>query len=195
MVLVLKTLVELWRERLAYLDERHAAGGLEPRTLEIERRVLAFFFKRHADADYAEPPRRAEPLDEPSAEDSARLRMSAETLKRLGLDATDSGISMLREIRARRPWVTSQAERRKTPSRAREDLNWPQSYLDSPVFHFRNYPDPHAPEPATEPVEHLDEQPAPVPPRDSIPAEWLPLSWCLVVILAVLLACILLGRL
>lgn len=186
MVLVLKTLVELWRERLAYLERRCASGGLESRTLEIERRVLAFLLKRHADASYAEPPQQAEPLDGPSAEDSARLRLSTETLERLGLDPRNSGIANLREIRSRRPRLAGRAMA-KRPLPEHETWTWPQTYLDHPVFQFKNYPAPPAPE--APPVE------APAPEKTPFPAEWLSLPWCLVILLAMLLALVLLGRL
>ena len=85
MVLILKTLADLWRERLAYLEARIAAGAGEAWYARLERRVLAYLVKRHADAPYADPPNRAEALDDESAAASDRLRLSPEVSRRLGL--------------------------------------------------------------------------------------------------------------
>jgi hypothetical protein len=76
MVLILKTLADLWRERLAYLEARIAAGAGQAWYATLERRVLAYFLKRHADAPYADPPNRAEALDEESAAASDRSTTS-----------------------------------------------------------------------------------------------------------------------
>jgi hypothetical protein len=85
MVLILKTLADLWRERLACLEARIAAGAGEAWYATLERRVLTYFLKRHADAPYADPPNRAEALDDESAAASDRLRLSPEVSRRLGL--------------------------------------------------------------------------------------------------------------
>ncbi|MCZ7644000.1 MAG: hypothetical protein M5U26_01740 [Planctomycetota bacterium] len=89
MVIAFKRLVDLWRERLACLEARLAAGSLEPWRHQMERRVLAYLLRRHDDAEYADPPRAAEQLDAESARRTERLRLRREVGDRLGLDAPE----------------------------------------------------------------------------------------------------------
>jgi hypothetical protein len=85
MVLILKTLADFWRERLVLLEACIAAGSPESWHAALERRVLAYLLRRHADAPHAEPPHPAEVLDDKSAEASGRLKMTPEVARRLGL--------------------------------------------------------------------------------------------------------------
>ena len=80
MVLAFKTLVELWRERLAELDARAQAGQEAGWYAIVERRVLAYLVRRH-EADGLS--KSAVPLDEASAEDSERLKLDVDVRRRL----------------------------------------------------------------------------------------------------------------
>ena len=80
MVLAFKTLVELWRERLAELDARAQAGHEAGWYSIVERRVLAYLVRRHEADGLSQS---AVPLDEASAEDSERLKLDVEVRRRL----------------------------------------------------------------------------------------------------------------
>lgn len=85
MVLIFRTIADLWRARLDELDRRMATGSYEGWRLALERRVLTFLLRRHSDADYADEPRQARPLDRASAQRSSRLFISNETRQHIGL--------------------------------------------------------------------------------------------------------------
>ena len=80
MVLAFKTVVDLWRERLAELDERNNSGQPAGWYCVIERRVLAFLVRRH---EGGAPPSGAAPLDEASASASDQLQMDTDVRRRL----------------------------------------------------------------------------------------------------------------
>lgn len=85
MVLIFHTIADLWRVRLDEFDRRMATGSYEGWRLALERRVLIFLLRRHSDADYADEPRQARPLDRASAQRSSRLFISNETRQHIGM--------------------------------------------------------------------------------------------------------------
>ncbi|MBI3829554.1 MAG: hypothetical protein HY291_08560 [Planctomycetes bacterium] len=85
MVLIFHSIADLWRTRLEELDRRMATGSYEGWRLALERRVLTFLLRRHADAEYSAEPRQAKPLDRASAMRSSRLFISNETRRYMGL--------------------------------------------------------------------------------------------------------------
>ena len=92
------SLVELWQERLAHLDERCATSALESRHLKIERRVLAFLVRRYGGKSGAVLPSSAQPLDPESSTAAAGLRLSADARERLVPGSTESSVG--REFRS-----------------------------------------------------------------------------------------------
>jgi len=87
----MKTLVALWRERLADLEVRSQAGRPADWYCALERRVLACLLRRFQGA---EPPNCAAPLDEASARASDQLQM--DTAVRRRLDPSRPAISTVR---------------------------------------------------------------------------------------------------
>jgi len=73
MTIILKTLFDLWRERLAYLERRREQGLPEHHHHSVERRILRFCLHHYADSPHAQPPASAEKLDDESARRSNRL--------------------------------------------------------------------------------------------------------------------------
>lgn len=82
MVLIFKTLVDLWRERLAWIETAMATRIQDSWRLQFERKILLFLVRRFA---YSEPPRQACALDRESHELSERLVLSPEARQRLGI--------------------------------------------------------------------------------------------------------------
>lgn len=83
MVLLFQSLADLWRTRLNVLDRRAAGGPYDTWRLNIERRVLRFLLRRHADAPTSTPPQTAEPLDRKSAAEAERVYLSDEARSQL----------------------------------------------------------------------------------------------------------------
>lgn len=82
MVLIFKTLVDHWRERLAWIEDALIARSRDSWRLQFERKILRFLVRRFA---YSAPPRQARALDRESHEQSERLVLSPETQRRLGI--------------------------------------------------------------------------------------------------------------
>ncbi|MBI3829553.1 MAG: hypothetical protein HY291_08555 [Planctomycetes bacterium] len=85
MVLIFRSIVDLWRARLHQLDRVLAGRPRHRWHLALERRVLSYLLRRHADAPYADPPQIAEPLDDESAQESRKLYLSDDAREQLGL--------------------------------------------------------------------------------------------------------------
>lgn len=65
-----KALMDNWRSRVDELSKDGHDTGMEA----LERRVLSYFLKRHADGPHAEPPRQAKRLDSvPDCAPAARV--------------------------------------------------------------------------------------------------------------------------
>ena len=73
MVFVVKNVIQLWRERLAYLERCREQGQPEHHSQTVERRILRFCLQRYADGPCAEMPASAQRLDPESARRSERL--------------------------------------------------------------------------------------------------------------------------
>lgn len=82
MVLSFETLVDLWRERLAWIEAALFARNRDSWRLQFERKILRFLVRRFA---HSEPPRQAQALDRESHEQSERLVLSPEVQQRLGI--------------------------------------------------------------------------------------------------------------
>ncbi|MCZ7643999.1 MAG: hypothetical protein M5U26_01735 [Planctomycetota bacterium] len=106
-----------WRERLERLDARLRDAPDPPWRLRVERRVLAFFLRRHRGDD----PRRAEGLDPPSAEQARRMRLSPDARERLR-PAGDSRVRASRGFRG-------QGELAELDDAARRQADY-RAYLD-----------------------------------------------------------------
>ena len=99
MVLLFKSLVDLWRERLAWLESDSARGRTPSWRHDIERRVLTYLLRRHSDSTYAAPPSQAESLDPPSAQASNKVFLSRETRCNLGLQVDERKARLSNEPR------------------------------------------------------------------------------------------------
>ena len=82
MVLIFKSLVDLCRERLAWIEAALFARSRDSWRLQFERKILRFLIRRFA---FSDPPRQAQALDRESHEQSERLVLSPEARQRLGI--------------------------------------------------------------------------------------------------------------
>lgn len=96
MVLIFKTLVDLWRERLAWIKTAMATRIQDSWRLQFERRILSYLVRRFG-AEDRPPPAQASPLEPEDHKRSEQLKLSAETMERLGLTPAEDDPRLLEE--------------------------------------------------------------------------------------------------
>ncbi|MCK6472058.1 MAG: hypothetical protein L6R28_09960 [Planctomycetes bacterium] len=84
MVLIFKTLVDLWCERLAWIEAAQRSGQRDSWRLQFERRILSYLIRRFGLKDRP-PPAQARPLEPEDHKRSEQLKLSAEAMERLGI--------------------------------------------------------------------------------------------------------------
>lgn len=103
MVIVLRHIVDRWRERLEELEVQACATGLDSWRRRAELRLLRYLLRRHADGPHADQPRQAEILDGEDRRRSSALRVDPVVAERLGLITNNSSAKGKHTIADRKP--------------------------------------------------------------------------------------------